>query len=253
MTSIAALTLPALFSSLLCSALPSTSRLIGLQEGRFGYYVLITMLTNFASIMLGLSVSAVTADVDQATAVGVPLVILSILFGGFYISVDALPIVANWVPYITIFRWAYQAMCINEFKGLTFDCDAPNPEQCILSGEEVLRTLDFQGHSTAYPCFGLGMVLLGLFAIAFVNLELSTITYTPMGHTGSAFRKHAADGESGATGTAAAKGGGQPSYEMVPTSAGGDGASATGPQADGAARETEGRDKREGGGQVALV
>jgi hypothetical protein len=167
-------------------------RLIGLQQERFGFFILITMLTNCASIMLGLCVSAVTSDVDYASAVGVPLVILSILFGGFYISVDSLPIVANWVPYITTFRWAYQALCINEFKGLRFGCDAPSAEQCILTGEEVLATLDFAGHSTAYPCFGLGMVLLGLLSIAFINLELSTITYTPLGYTGSAYRKHAA-------------------------------------------------------------
>lgn len=204
--------------------------------------------------MLGLSVSAVTADVDQASAVGVPLVILSILFGGFYISVDALPIVANWVPYITIFRWAYQAVCINEFKGLSFDCDAPNPEQCILSGEEVLETLDFQGHSTAYPCFGLGMVLLGLFALAFINLELSTITYTPMGHTGSAFRKHSAgpaqDSQATSAGTAGSRAadGGQHSYEMVPTSS----APGEDPASDlTSAQEADGN--RHGDGEVALV
>lgn len=99
------------------------------------------MLCNCASITLGLAVSAASSDVDAASAVGIPLLILGILFGGFYISIDALPIVANWVPYITIFRWAYQAMCINEFSGLRFTCDSPNPEQCIATGEQVLRKI----------------------------------------------------------------------------------------------------------------
>jgi hypothetical protein len=163
---------------------------VGFQKERFGYFILITMLTNCTSIMLGLSVSAVAADVDHATAVGVPILILGILFGGFYISIDSLPIVANWVPYITIFRWAYQAMCINEFSGLRFDCDAASPSQCILTGEQVLEGLDFAGRPTSYACFGLGMVLLGLTAVAFTLLELSTIAYMPLGFAGGTFKKH---------------------------------------------------------------
>lgn len=200
------------------------NRLIGFQKERFGYFILITMLCNCASITLGMAVSAVAADVDHASAIGIPLLILSILFGGFYISIDSLPIVANWVPYITIFRWAYQAMCINEFRGLEFTCDSANTAQCINTGEQVLQTLDFANHSTAYPCFGLGMVLLGLLAIAFSLLELSTITYTPLGYVGSAFAKSAgpaanyeesADNIPGADGKAKQQG-----YEMVPTSSG---------------------------------
>lgn len=151
------------------------------------------MLCNSASLMMGLAISAVATDVDHASAVGIPIMILSILFGGFYISIDSLPIVANWIPYITIFRWAYQALSINEFKGLRFSCDSADPTECILTGEEVLETLDFGNHTTAYPCFGLGMVLLGMVAIAFTNLQLSTITYTHLGHVGGSYTKHSSD------------------------------------------------------------
>lgn len=197
-------------------------RIIGFQKERFGYFILISMLCNCASITLGLAVSAVSADVDHASAVGIPVLILSILFGGFYISIDSLPIVANWVPYITIFRWAYQAMCINEFRGLEFTCDSANTAQCISTGDQVLQTLDFAGHTTAYPCFGLGMVLLGLLAIAFSLLAFSTITYTPLGYVGKAYLK-TTDGAGKYEDTAdckAAEDKNQQGYEMVPTSSG---------------------------------
>ena len=186
------------------------------------------MLTNFASIMLGLAISANAPDADAATEMGIPTLIFSILFGGFYISINSLPIVADWIPSITIFRWAYQAMCINEFAGLTFTCDSADTSQCILTGEEVLATLDFSGHTTAYPCFGLGMVLVGLMCLAFALLQLSTITYTPLGYTGNAYTSNTkgansndsggevvADGDVG--GGASASGG----YEMVSTSTAG--------------------------------
>jgi hypothetical protein len=34
--------------------------------------------------------------------------VIGILFGGFYINIDSLPIVANWIPYFSIFRWTFQ-------------------------------------------------------------------------------------------------------------------------------------------------
>lgn len=88
---------------------------------------------------------------------------------------------------------------------------------------QVLETLDFAGHTTAYACFGLGMVLLGLLLIAFTLLEFSTITYTPLGHVGKAFLKStdlsletAGNGEDSANSQASAED--MKGYEMVPTS-----------------------------------
>jgi hypothetical protein len=166
------------------------SRLIGFQTKRFGFFMLITMLCNFTSVVLGMAVSAVAPDGEAASALGVPILILCVLFGGFYVSINALPIVANWIPYISIFRWAYQALCINEFKGLNFSCDAEDTQQCILTGEEVLSTMNFSGHSTSYACFGLGMVLIGFLCVAYVMLELSTLHFMSMGYTGRDFLKH---------------------------------------------------------------
>jgi hypothetical protein len=95
---------------------------------------------------LGFAISSVAPNGETANALGVPILIIFILFGnyfmlissiikssitiiitiiiiltiiigGFYIAVDQLPIVANWIPYICIFRWGYEALMINEFKG----------------------------------------------------------------------------------------------------------------------------------------
>ena len=39
-------------------------------------------------------------------------VIIGILFGGFYISVDSLPIVANWVPYFSMMKWSFESLMV---------------------------------------------------------------------------------------------------------------------------------------------
>jgi len=84
--------------------------MIGLQPHRFGWFLLIAMLCNIASINLGLAASAVSKNAEAATAIGVPLLIIGVLFGGFYASIASMPVVVNLIPYLTIFRWAYQVV-----------------------------------------------------------------------------------------------------------------------------------------------
>lgn len=132
-------------------------------------------------------------------------VIIGVLFGGFYISVKSLPIVSDWIPYISVVRWTFQALCINEFRGLTFTCyDAASPQSCIHTGEQELSYLDFGDHSTAYAVFGMGMLLLAFLAMSYVRLLNSKMTYLPLGHTGSYFAKNASSADASNGGDEAA-------------------------------------------------
>jgi hypothetical protein len=171
---------------LLCLQIGSV---VGLNDeaGRFGVFLGIVFLVNIIGISLGLAVSSASSSVETAGALGVPVNILGILFGGFYINVNALPIVANWLPYFSLFRWALQSFATNEFKGLTFKCDAPDPSQCMFTGEEVLDYLDFGGHSIGYPVFGLFMLLLGWVVAGYCILAYNKRRYLAMGHRG---KKH---------------------------------------------------------------
>ena len=53
---------------------------------------------------------------EAANAVGPPLMIIGILFAGFYIKIGSLPIVADWVPYFSLFRWGFEVrQCLLSF------------------------------------------------------------------------------------------------------------------------------------------
>jgi hypothetical protein len=52
--------------------------------------------------------SCVIVVTEAANAVGPPFMIIGILFAGFYIKISSLPIVANWVPYFSLFRWTFE-------------------------------------------------------------------------------------------------------------------------------------------------
>ena len=52
-----------------------------------------------------------------------------ILFGGFYINVDSLPLAIQWVQYLSIMRWGFSGLAINELKGVRFSCDDVDDEE----------------------------------------------------------------------------------------------------------------------------
>jgi ABC-type multidrug transport system permease subunit len=159
--------------------------IVGLNPNTFGYFLLILMLEALTATSLGLAVSALMPNVEAATAAGPPAIIIALLFGGFFININTLPIVANWLPYVSFLKWTFEALCINEFKGATFDCSNGPPLACEKTGEVVLARLSFGDDSVEYAVFGLGMVLLGFTFSAYMILVKSKISYMPLGHIGS--------------------------------------------------------------------
>ena len=169
--------------------------IVGLNAPRFGYFILILMLHVVVTISLGLFISSIAPNVDAANAMGVPFLIIGILFGGFYIDVNSLPIVANWVPYISFIRWSFQALLINEFKGLEFNCDIEPANACIMTGEEYLKKVAFDGHTTAYAVFGMGMLLLCYLTMAFTSLIVNGLKFTKLNWTGAFYGKTIANSQ----------------------------------------------------------
>ena len=93
---------------------------------------------------------------------------------------------ANWLPYLSYFRWGFQALTINEYNGLHFECDTPGGA-CLQTGDQVLEYLSFANHTVNYACFGLGMVLLGFLAWGYYNLVVIKLRFTSLGFTGKKY------------------------------------------------------------------
>jgi len=158
--------------------------LVGLNPDRFGEFLLILMFQVVTAISLGLAISAFCPTPEAAMTLGVPMVIIPLIFGGFYINIKTLPIVANWLPYVSFLKWAFEAFCINEFSGETYPCPV-GQQGCLSTGSEILSTLSFQGETVGDAVFGLGMLLIGFLVSAVVILDLSRLTYMRLGHIGS--------------------------------------------------------------------
>eukprot|EP01041_Mallomonas_annulata_P001000 gene1000-1966_t len=90
---------------------------------RFVIFFLIVMLEALTAISLGMAISALVPSVEAANAMGPPVLIINVLFGGYYINLSTIPVVANLLPYVSIIRWGFEAVSINEMRGRTFECD----------------------------------------------------------------------------------------------------------------------------------
>ena len=158
---------------------------VGLNDNpdRFGMFLLIIILESLAALGLGLIVSSIAPTIEAANALGPPIVIVLLLFGGFYINIESLPLGSRWVCYISLLKWAFQALAINEFKGEHFTCKESDLS-CQQTGEVVLDGLSFGSDTVGEGLLGLFLVFIGYNLIAYVFLRLSRRRYTEMGYVG---------------------------------------------------------------------
>jgi ABC-type multidrug transport system permease subunit len=111
--------------------------MVGLNPDHFGYCILIMMYQVLTALSLGLWISCIAPSAEVANSLGLPAVIIALLFAGYYINIESLPIVANWIPYFSFIRWSYEALAINEFKGVKFTCGGGATGACLTTGTAV--------------------------------------------------------------------------------------------------------------------
>ncbi|XP_024021590.1 ABC transporter G family member 7 [Morus notabilis] len=107
---------------------------------RFGKFCGIVTVESFAASAMGLTVGAMVPSTEAAMAVGPSLMTVFLVFGGYYVNAENTPIVFRWIPRVSLIRWAFEGLCVNEFKGLEFD---HQHSYDIQTGEQALERLSF--------------------------------------------------------------------------------------------------------------
>ena len=92
-----------LYSTLLYSTLLYSTLLYFIHESKLLHCFHTKLYCHYPFLF-----SYILANAEAANALGPPLMIIGILFAGFYIKISSLPIVANWVPYFSFFHWTFQ-------------------------------------------------------------------------------------------------------------------------------------------------
>lgn len=107
---------------------------------RFATFCGLITLESFTSSAIGLCVSSVAPSTEAAVAMGPAVMVLFIVFGGYYVNADNVPVCFKWINKCSLIKWAFQGMCINEFEGLTFETKRPTDQ---MDGSQVLDRLSF--------------------------------------------------------------------------------------------------------------
>ena len=144
-----------------------------LREGVSHYltYLGIMLLENFAGIGLGMCLSASFTSVEMAPQLAPAFVILFLMFSGFFLNESNVPVFLIWLRELSFIRYAFQALCVNEFKDATFSCDPPTTATCI-DGNEHLERLKFDEIT-----IGGNSAILGGMIVGFNILALGIVYY----------------------------------------------------------------------------
>lgn len=135
---------------------------------RFGKFCGIVTVESFAASAMGLTVGAMVPTTEAAMAVGPSLMTVFIVFGGYYVNADNTPIIFRWIPRVSLIRWAFQGLCINEFLGLQFDHQHSFD---IQTGEQALERLSFGGSRISDTVMAQSRILLFWYCTTYLLLE----------------------------------------------------------------------------------
>jgi ATP-binding cassette, subfamily G (WHITE), eye pigment precursor transporter len=90
-------------------------------EAFFTFLAIIISLS-FCAQAMGLLLSASTPSPDVAMALSPVIITILMLFGGFYLNAANIDPWFIWIYFISLFRYGFEAMVVNEFTGQTFNC-----------------------------------------------------------------------------------------------------------------------------------
>ncbi|MQM02984.1 hypothetical protein Taro_035758 [Colocasia esculenta] len=141
---------------------------------RFAKFCGIVTAESFAASAMGLTVGAMVPTSEAAMALGPSLMTVFIVFGGYYVNAENTPLIFRWIPSVSLIRWAFQGICINEFRGLQFDHQHSFD---IQTGEQALERLSFGGSRIRDTVVAQGRILLFWYWTTYLLLEKNKPKY----------------------------------------------------------------------------
>mmetsp|Transcript_30624 Transcript_30624/g.42670 ORF Transcript_30624/g.42670 Transcript_30624/m.42670 type:complete len:166 (+) Transcript_30624:92-589(+) len=148
--------------------------MIGLVDTTEGFivFLLLLLLASVVASSFCLAVSAVSNNISQATFLCTVFFIVSMVFGGLFQSNETGGTLSG-LRYFSFLNYAYEALCINEFKDLTIFFNPKGLPVVETSGDTVLSNFgmypeNFRRNVMAGLCFWGTFFLLG-FAGLFVS------------------------------------------------------------------------------------
>jgi hypothetical protein len=136
---------------------------------KFGIFCLTVITFAATASSLFLVIGSISPSQIVATILAPITTVLLLLFGGFYINNDNIPVYYRWIHEISFFRYGYEILMKNEFTGLTFSCS--NPPRCIATGEEELEIMAMENVNIWINMAILAGMIIGYRILAYIAIR----------------------------------------------------------------------------------
>ncbi|XP_078612477.1 protein white-like [Branchiostoma floridae x Branchiostoma japonicum] len=146
--------------------------MVGLYPGWKQYLIAVATMILVANVGMsfGFIVSTSTSSLEMAVATAnLPLVPL-VLFGGFFLNTQSVPVYFIWLEYLSWFKYSNEVLAVNQWQDVTNITCPVSDGACVGTGMEVLQALKYSEENVIVDiCAMLG--LMGSFLLlAFVFL-----------------------------------------------------------------------------------
>lgn len=148
--------------------------MIGLLPG-FDHYLMavatVTLVANTAT-SFGYMISCASRTTSMALALGPPIIIPFLLFGGFFLNAASVPFYFEWLSYLSWFRYGNEALLINQWASVgegVIECTGSN-QTCPNSGHIILETLNFSESNLYGDLLALVGLIVAFRLLAYVAL-----------------------------------------------------------------------------------
>ncbi|GFG38120.1 hypothetical protein Cfor_07570, partial [Coptotermes formosanus] len=156
-----------------------TYYLVGLNPSILRFFVtnVIVVLVANVAVSFGYLISCVSTSISMALAIGPPLIIPFLLFGGFFLNNSSVPGYLKWLSYLSWFKYGNEALLINQWADVGhIECTHSNTT-CPKNGHVVLEALDFREDHLSLDLISLVLLMLGFRVLAFFALLSKTLRF----------------------------------------------------------------------------
>ena len=147
----------------------------GASVANFFVFLLLVLVTAYSSGLMFSIFSGIIKDRPTAQACMSISVVVLVLFSGFTVQPDVIPVYYIWVYWINLFAWMLRALLVNEYQSGKYDVETyPGSGETV--GDTILERFGFTLNGEA---FGYEWVWYGvLFAAALCIVSIMGSVYT---------------------------------------------------------------------------
>eukprot|EP00281_Chroomonas_sp_CCMP1168_P022996 CAMPEP_0206228544 /NCGR_PEP_ID=MMETSP0047_2-20121206/9226_1 /ASSEMBLY_ACC=CAM_ASM_000192 /TAXON_ID=195065 /ORGANISM="Chroomonas mesostigmatica_cf, Strain CCMP1168" /LENGTH=645 /DNA_ID=CAMNT_0053651795 /DNA_START=134 /DNA_END=2071 /DNA_ORIENTATION=- len=133
---------------------------------------------------LGIFIACIFSDLRVTLVIAPPLILPLMIFSGFFINTNSIPVYLDWIKYISPINYSFRAYANTEFRGLKIRCtddqlmanptcqaDQPMCFCPITEGEQILKNLNLdEGMSRDEAVWALLGLFIGFTLLGYVAL-----------------------------------------------------------------------------------